>query len=230
MSCCPPASPPGALLLPKLRSQFAEFLREPSPIGLSTLAPVVQCRIHTICGRGLFLARAACPRAGARSLGDRVGVERSPVPRARSSPDVPSDERVRVISLGIGSPTTEFSCRGTLRLAAAPNCTVLYVTHTCIVTSDRRSTSHDVGRALRTSPLLRGVCHATAANSVEDFNLAHCRRKGRRSVSCYALLKRWLLPSLRSDGRPTLTSFVILSPLSETLFVRLGCFPLVAGP
>jgi len=81
---------------------------------------------------------------------------RWPVPRARSSPDSPSDERLRAVSLGIGSPTTEFSCRGTLRLAAAPNCTVLVVTHTCIVASDRRSPSHDGGRALRTSPLLRG--------------------------------------------------------------------------
>jgi len=59
ISCYATRSLESVLLLPKLRSHVAEFLREPSSIGLGARTPVPQSRIHTMSRSGLLLAPAA---------------------------------------------------------------------------------------------------------------------------------------------------------------------------
>jgi len=174
---------------------------------------------YDICARTLSCMRVLSARRDTPTV-----IHRVPIARVPSQPH-----------LGIESPTVQFGVRRTLGLAAARNCPVLYVTHACIVTSDSvPRISQPVSSYLQNSLLLHAVGSVdhTAWGSIRYTASisVHLRRTRRRSVSCYALLKRWLLPSLRSDGPSTRTSFVILSGGLETLLAPLGCFPLVLGP
>ena len=118
--------------------------------------------------------------------------------------DCPSRMRLR-LRLGPDLPRVDERCPGNLRLSVLQFLTVVFATHTGILTSCRstvpyKTASAQQERSSTTQPLL-----AASIASVPYFSPGNLRRRDSRPVSYYALFKWWLLLSQHPGclGNPT---------------------------